>query len=50
MPPKDCPLPGAAVSALRTFSPASSFMASFSGDSAFSRFFCAGVAGASIRS
>ena len=34
----------------RTGSPASSFIASCSGDSAFSRFFCAGVAGASMRS
>src|SRR5260221_622386 len=40
IPPNDWPLPGAVVSVARTGSPASSLMASFSGESAFHIFFC----------
>ena len=51
MPPNDWPLPGAAVSVARTGSPASSFIAELVRRTApFSTVFCAGVAGASIRS
>ena len=41
---------GAAVSVAGTGSPASSFIARRSGESAFNRFFCLALAGASIRS
>ena len=49
-PPIGAPLPGAAVSVAEIGSPASVRVATISGDSRASFFFCSGVAGASTRS